>query len=111
MFDVVLDATTEVTKLEAQLAEARANLAKKEALTPAQRLAEAIHEAKGGTDGHPDCYWRGEFAYNETPEGFHAWEHERFLGKAEKVLALVNNDLAAALKIVGIITRDDTYFD
>lgn len=91
MYNVVDEAAQTVTELEDQLRAARATLAAKEALTPTQRLAEAMHEHLCFAKAHNGCEWRAEFAYNERPEGYLAYEHTLFEEKAAKVLALVGN--------------------
>jgi hypothetical protein len=89
MLTVIDEAARKVAELETQLAEARANLNDKEALTPTQVLAEAMHNKLCFEKATGECYWRGEYAYNKVPEGFHAWEHDKWENKARKILAIV----------------------
>lgn len=108
MYNVVDEAAKTVTQLEEQLAKARATLAAKEALTPTQRLAEAMHEHL--CFAKPHCEWRAEFAYNERPEGYLAYEHTLFEEKATKVLALVGN-LEDALTVLKVMTTQYDHFN
>lgn len=86
------DAETKLADLERQVAEARADLAQKQALTPAQTLATEMHNRlhRWLCEGE-ECYWETEGDYNVDLHGLHAWTHERFLARAEVILTAAGN--------------------
>jgi hypothetical protein len=110
MYDVVDNAAKTVAELQTQLDEAQAVLDAKQALTPVQRLAEAMHEQLcfAKRPGGGGCYWQGEYAYNQRPERFRAEEHQQWENKAQRIFDIAGN-YENAMTVLQVMT--DQYAD
>lgn len=103
--DVVAIAENDVAKLEEQLRAAQDVLAEKNALTPVQRLAEALHEKFCLHDhaGFKGCEWR---SVNGFAEPFVTYERRQWLKKAEAIIDTTGS-YENGLAILDILTRDE----
>lgn len=78
-----------INQLRAQLAEEEAKLTKFTQMTEAQRLATEIHDRTCHLEHTEMCGWFYETGWTEKD---HAWTHERYLEKAERLLQIATYD-------------------
>jgi len=83
----------DLAKAEEALAQAKAAVQARQALTEEQALAVDLHEMQCHFKGSMDCGWGWE-------QDWKGHEHKEYLRKAEKMLAVT--DIATARKIVRI---------
>lgn len=94
---------SEIDQIEQDLADKRAELARREALSPTHRLAETLHELMCRHNHADQCDWfYGSWGQFHSPYS----SRSTYMAKAGALLAAVNDDVDAAEAVVTALYRN-----